>query len=239
MPRESRYPCSIQLDGESIDFQVVRVGGRKHLHLCVDRQARLEVRVPYHCSVQEAEQAVWRKRQWVIGTLREARARMAPALGHGSVLPLLDERLLVAVSPLGRRGVSCDNGRLGVRGVDPADAQALAEALRRWYRRRAEDILPPRVRELARHMALSPGDIRIRAQKTRWGSCSARGTISLNWRLLLLPRELCDYVVVHELCHLRHLNHSARFWATVEQYCPDWRARRRYLNRHALHALPL
>ena len=72
--------------------------------------------------------------------------------------------------------------------------------------------------------------VTIRQQKTRWGSCSSQGTICLNWRLLLLPSDLCDYVLVHELCHLRHLDHSAKFWSLVESVFPDYEERERRLE---------
>jgi predicted metal-dependent hydrolase len=74
--------------------------------------------------------------------------------------------------------------------------------------------------------------IRIGGQRTLWGSCSARGTISFNWRLVLAPREVLDYVVVHELCHLRVPDHSMRFWALVERHRPHWRDQRDWLRRH-------
>jgi hypothetical protein len=76
------------------------------------------------------------------------------------------------------------------------------------------------------------GRVQIRDQRTRWGSCSASGTLSFNWRLVLAPFEVLDYVVVHELCHLREPNHSRRFWKLVEQRRPDWRAQRDWLHEH-------
>jgi predicted metal-dependent hydrolase len=86
--------------------------------------------------------------------------------------------------------------------------------------------------EEAPYLGVSYGDVRIRDQRTRWGSCSARGTLSFNWRLALTPFEVLDYVVVHELCHLREPNHSASFWNLVASRRPGWRRRRDWLNRH-------
>ena len=88
------------------------------------------------------------------------------------------------------------------------------------------------VEEEAPEIGVSPARIQIRDQRSRWGSCSTRGTLSFNWRLVLAPFDVLDYVVVHELCHLREPNHSRRFWSLVEKRRPDWRAQRDWLHEH-------
>jgi predicted metal-dependent hydrolase len=81
-------------------------------------------------------------------------------------------------------------------------------------------------------IGVEPARVQIRDQRSRWGSCSTRGTLSFNWRLVLAPFDVLDYVVVHELCHLREPNHSSRFWKLVEQRRPEWRAQRDWLHEH-------
>ena len=90
--------------------------------------------------------------------------------------------------------------------------------------------LPERVRHFANIMGGSVGRVTIRSQRTRWGSCSAKGNLNFNCLLMLCPVEVRDYVVIHELCHRKHLNHSADFWEEVEHYCPDYRIRRKWLK---------
>ena len=91
--------------------------------------------------------------------------------------------------------------------------------------------------EVAPSLGVAHKAIRIRDQRTLWGSCSPRGTLSFNWRLVLAPFDVLDYVVVHELCHLREPNHSRRFWRLVEEHRPHWRAQRDWLHEHGAELL--
>ena len=104
-----------------------------------------------------------------------------------------------------------------------------AEAQRAW-RARARAVLPARLFELADRYGLAVTAVSIRSQKTRWGSCGRNGHISLNWRLMLMPEWVRDYVLVHELMHLRRLDHSPKFWRLVEAACPDYRVARQWLR---------
>ena len=97
----------------------------------------------------------------------------------------------------------------------------------------AEKELPARVQSLAAGQGLSVSRITVRNQRTRWGSCSRRGTLSLNWRLIQAPSFVSDYVILHELMHLRQMNHSARFWREVGGACPDYRNAERWLKDHS------
>jgi predicted metal-dependent hydrolase len=106
----------------------------------------------------------------------------------------------------------------------------LRPALERHLQLLAETELVTRARELAGAHHLEAKRITVRNQKSRWGSCSCNGTISLNWRLVQLPAEVRDYIIVHELMHLRELNHSTRFWAEVEKACPNYRAAEDWLK---------
>lgn len=103
----------------------------------------------------------------------------------------------------------------------------------RELRRRAVRDLPPRLHELAARVGLSVRKVSVRDQKHRWGSCSTSGLICLNWRLITMPDWVRDYVMYHELMHLRRMDHSPAFWALVEEVCPNFREARRWLRKHA------
>ncbi|GFI51448.1 M48 family metallopeptidase [Lachnospiraceae bacterium 62-26] len=111
--------------------------------------------------------------------------------------------------------------------------RVITEEMRREGVEKAMKIFPERVEYYARLMGISYGRITIREQKTRWGSCSGKGNLNFNWKLTLMPMEILDYVVVHELAHRREMNHSQKFWKIVEQVLPDYQERRKRLRELA------
>ncbi|MCI8666319.1 MAG: M48 family metallopeptidase [Dorea sp.] len=110
----------------------------------------------------------------------------------------------------------------------------ITQEMRKAGVEKAMEIFPKRVEYYARLMGISYGRITIREQKTRWGSCSGRGNLNFNWKLTLMPPEILDYVVVHELAHRKEMNHSKDFWKIVEQVLPDYQKRRKRLKELAM-----
>ena len=114
----------------------------------------------------------------------------------------------------------------------PEPLPTLTHAQMQKFILRAKEILPPRVAYFAQMLGVSYGRITIRNQRTRWGSCSSKGNLNFNFLLVLVPAEVRDYVVVHELCHLKEMNHSKDFWNLVEGILPDYRTHRKWLKAH-------
>ena len=153
-------------------------------------------------------------------------------------------RYLLRVDPDGRIRVTIPRGgsrreadAFALRNRAWIDAQlsrvrpsAVAVDAQRAWRARAKAVLPERLYELAGRHGCAVKAVSIRSQKTRWGSCGRNGHISLNWRLMLMPDWVRDYVLVHELMHLKRLDHSPKFWRLVEAACPDYRAARQWLR---------
>lgn len=117
-----------------------------------------------------------------------------------------------------------------LHGADEGRAAGVLEA---WLREQARQAIGDSVALHAARMRAMPSDIQIRSQRTRWGSCSRRGVLSFNWRLVQVPSEVLDYVVVHELAHIVHPNHSPDFWILVRAHCPGYPVHKRWLRRHA------
>jgi predicted metal-dependent hydrolase len=108
----------------------------------------------------------------------------------------------------------------------------LESSLERWYRAQAAIILEHKAREFAAAFGVKYGRFSIRGQRTRWASCSHRGTLSFNWRLIMAPEPVVDYVVIHEVAHLKEMNHTRRFWGLVAERCPSWRQHKKWLDDH-------
>lgn len=114
--------------------------------------------------------------------------------------------------------------------IHPSEQRAAIRDLRRWVRRRARLSLPPLLDRVSAQTGLGYNRVSIRSQKSRWGSCSSRGNISLNDQLLFVPSDVVEYLMIHELCHTRHLNHSAAFWNLVQRHCPGYRGHEKLLG---------
>lgn len=188
----------------------------------------VEVVLPQRAHTADAERAVRELAPWIARRqAKAARARAAIAARPPGTVPYLGRELALVTEPARTRV-----HRIGDTLLVPRDRAALE----RWYRRRAQSELAPRVegavKELAGRERVAYARTVIRDQRTRWGSCSARGTISLNWRLLLAPDEVAEYVVVHEACHLVEMNHSPVFWALVAELYPGFESPRRWLRSH-------
>ena len=124
-------------------------------------------------------------------------------------------------------------GRLVMTVPYEADYAYKREQLEKWYRKQALCVFKEKAREFAVTIGVSFQDIHIKDQKSRWGSCSSKGNLNFNWRILMAPEPVCDYVIIHELCHLVYMDHSADFWHLVEQLCPSYRQYKKWLRDRA------
>ncbi|MGH2873967.1 MAG: M48 family metallopeptidase, partial [Solirubrobacteraceae bacterium] len=174
-----------------------------------------------------AQEAVRELRPWIDRRLAEADRQRAAVRARGDTLPYLGDTLTLKPEP-GRTRVLRRDDQLLV----PMGAGHHA-ALERWYRRMARREIGARLDRACAIAGFSYTRLTIRDQRTRWGSCSRAGAISFNWRLLLAPEAVLDYVIWHELCHLAFMDHSPRFWGLVARYCPEHREHAAWLKRNA------
>ena len=197
------------------EYDVIR-SRRRTIAIEIDRACNIRVRAPYNAGNLMIRRFVEEKADWIERTLRK-----------------IGERRPARSDPNGT-----DSGRNGTSGTSPEDLIStdnlppLSEADIRTLTDAAKEVIPGKVAFFAAQVGVTYGRITIRNQKSRWGSCSARGNLNFNCKLMQAPEEILDYVIVHELCHRREMNHSRAFWAEVEKILPDYKKRRRWLRDH-------
>ena len=209
-----------------IPYTIRRSSRARRVRVRVDAHAGVEVVLPARAAQREAAAAVAELRPWIERRLREAAAVRARLAARAGTLPYLGAPLRL-VPQDGRTRVH----RRGDALLVPTGARA-RDALERWYRRAAREEAAPRLDAACAALGRRHTALTIRGQRTRWGSCSTTGAVSLNWRLLLAPEPVLDYVVWHEACHLAVMDHSPRFWGLLERHLPGYRAPRRWLRDH-------
>ena len=212
-------------------FTVRRSSRARRVRVRIESDGSLLVTLPQSAKASEADEAIAQLEGWIAGRrakLQQARGAISRPEG---TLPYLGE-LLTIRPQVGRARAHRSGDELLV----PADQRRDA-AIERWFRRNAKSEVSVRLAPALAALGVKAGPVSIRDQRTRWGSCSSSGALSFNWRLLLGPPELLDYVVWHEACHLVVLDHSPRFWSLLELHSPDYREPRDWLRRNgsALH----
>ena len=212
---------------DDLAYRIRRSDRASRVRVSVDPHGDVEVVLPRRSPASAAPAAVAELRPWIERRLRDAGAVRAAIAARGHTLPYLGTALELRPEP--------QRSRVHRRGdalLVPAEAGRAPEAIERWYRRAAAKEIAPRLDAAVRALGTRYTSLSIRGQRTRWGSCSARGAMSFNWRLLLAPEPVLDYVVWHEACHLRVLDHSPSFWALVRRHCPAYEDHRRWLRLH-------
>ena len=220
---------TVSVAGRTYEVSITRHrrARRYLLRVCPDGSLRLTV--PRGAAIAEGLQFAARQADWIERERIRQRRRSAP-WGDGSRVLFrgVEERLRVTGA------TACCGGELIALSNVVADVRAAVEA---HFRAVATRELPASCLELAAVHGLKVTRVTVRNQKSRWGACSPRGLITLNWRLIQMPPAVSEYVLFHELMHLRQPNHSRRFWREVESVCPTWRESERWLRRHGREIL--
>jgi predicted metal-dependent hydrolase len=210
---------------DDLTVRVRRSARARRVRLTVDGDGTVVVSLPTRAPDRMAAEAVRELRPWIDRRRRALVHAAAEVARPAGTVPYLGELLELVPVP-GRRVVRRDGSRLLIPAAN-AD-----EALERWYRRRAHAEIAPRLDGACARAGTAYSGLTIRGQRTRWASCSSKGGMSFNWRLLLAPPEVLDYVVEHEVAHLEVMDHSPRFWGLLESRVPDWRRHAAWLRRY-------
>ncbi len=210
------------------------------MRLQIDREGRITLVAPWFSKEGEIHSFVARHKPWLqkhLGLIENHKAlRPAPRYRTGDTFYYFGEPLAleVAPSPLKRPTIKILDNRMRItlyRDIGKSEGVSAAKrTVEQFYRKKAEEVIRDRLDHFNEHYGFRFRRVAFRDQKSRWGSCSRAGNLNFNWRLVMAPIEVIDFVVVHELCHLREMNHSPRFWALVEQTVPRYREARKWLR---------
>jgi predicted metal-dependent hydrolase len=207
------------------EYTLRRSPRARQVRVSVENDGAVRVTLPKRAPLRAADEAVRELAPWIERRRRAlARAAAEVARTPGTV-PYLGAELRL-VPQHGRTRVHRRGDALLVPQHDASPA------IERWYRRAARTEIAPRLDAAVARAGTAYTKLTIRGQRTRWASCSAKGAMSFNWRLLLAPEPVLDYVVEHEVCHLEVMDHSPRFWRLLESRVPDWRDHAAWLRRY-------
>ena len=213
---------------DDLTYTVRRSDRARSVRVRVEHDGEVTVTLPRRARDREAAAAVRELRPWIDRRVADAAAARAAIPREPGTVPYLGGTLRL-VEQTGRTRAHRRRDLLLVPGAGP-DQRA---AIERWFRRAARAEVVPRLDAAAAAVGREYTKLTIRDQKTRWGSCSATGAIAINWRLLLGPEEVLDYVIWHEACHLAVMDHSPRFWGLLARHVPSYEQPRDWLRRSA------
>jgi predicted metal-dependent hydrolase len=232
-----------------LDYQLIRSERRKTLGLQV-KQGRIIVRAPSFVDVAFIEGFLQKKSAWLqekISAQRQAITQHCH-FTEDTQLYILGEKHTLTIGQAKKSSVfvvtNNDKDMLDYLQVNISnrvyskltDDKDLTKSVKKhievYFSEQASDIFLPRVKLLSEQTSLTPSKIKIRQYKARWGSCNSRKEVSLNYLLMMAPLWVIDYVIIHELCHLVHMNHSSQFWALVKLHCPDYNTAKQWLITH-------
>ena len=207
-------------------YKVIR-SNRRTLSISIDENAELIVRAPHLLSMNKIHDFINEKKKWVNKQQKIVSNRLSDnafdkdmALLLGSLYPIkvkTDQSKKLTFN--GEEFLVCSN-----------DQELIHSSLKKWYKKKFKEVAIPRLTYFADQYNLAVNQIRIKEQKTLWGSCSSRNNINLNYLLIMAPMNVIDYVIIHELAHTIHRNHSSHFWKTVESMMPNFKEAKTWLK---------
>ncbi|WP_438396694.1 M48 family metallopeptidase [Caballeronia sp. DA-9] len=239
------------LGAKTLEYRLKR-SSRRTIGFMIDGTG-LAITAPRWVTIGAIESAIVEKEKWIFKKLEEwqtrVEQRVVPRIvwKDGAQLPYLGQNITVMMTAVpGATGKSATQPHFDTAanvlwlGLPPlADTTLIRERVQRWLHKQALEVFGQRLPVYAAKLGVEFKTYALSSAATRWGSCSSEGRIRLNWRLIHFPVHVIDYVVAHELAHLREMNHSARFWSTVESIFPDFREARHTLKHHQPEVLPL
>lgn len=235
----------VQVGEHLLEYRLLR-SKRRTIGFLIDDDG-LRMTAPKWVTIAEIENAIREKQRWILAKLSERRERSARRLQphmqwcDGATLPYLGSDLTLRILPAASHGAAyfAETRELAISLPPEAGEQQLKDRVQGWLQLEAKRIFAERLPVYAAKLGVTYRSFALSSATTQWGSCTAEGKIRLNWRLIHFALPMIDYVVAHELAHLREMNHSPRFWATVQSIFPEFEMAKRALRESGPETLPI
>ena len=227
---------SIQLVNKMISYTLKRSLKRRSIGLQINDKG-LTVSMPMRASEKWLHSVLQEKAVWVVDKLDNWQSRIVPVQKweEGETILFRGETFvlrIVQAAPKSPPRLTLTE--LIIQLADRSNQALIKKIVLLWYKQEAMRVFKECVEHFSPLMSVVPLEIKLTSARTQWGSCTVQGVVRLNWKLVTMPLQLIDYVVVHELAHLKEMNHSAAFWRVVESACPDYTEKRKELHKWAL-----
>ncbi len=225
----------------SIPYTVTESTKAKHIRLIIDIEG-LRVVKPKQVAFKQVESMIHDKSAWIYKHYMPLQSKKTAQYKRkwetGEKVLYKGEAYPIKISPnlYNSAVVTFSGDHFEVYTDEKVEnrQEEIANAFRKWYIDAAYKTIEQRVDDYCKIIGVSYHKIKIKEQKTRWGSCSKKGNLNFNWKLIMAPKDVLDYVIVHEVCHLRHLNHGAMFWQMVANYMPNYQKARKWLKENGV-----
>jgi predicted metal-dependent hydrolase len=228
---KERHSC--QINRRTIYYYFEKSRQAKKYRITHLRDNNFRITIPWKGRAPAPEELLFRHRRWISNRVGEEgnRRNLLPELKEGEKIPLLGTPWTLKIQiGSARKSTWMFYPEEQILCLSARDSSGIPKELEHWYKYMAEDYLEKRIPHWAERIKVSPAGFQVKNQRTIWGSCSHRKNLNFNWRIMILSPMAADYLIIHELAHLKHLNHSARYWAVVERFCPDFRTGRKELR---------
>ena len=226
----------ITLQGKKVDYVLKQSPRIRGIRLEIHSDSGLIVIVPKKYKLEQINDILEKKSGWIFRHLPGRKPLQIPLfrkeVDHGEKVRYMDKMIEVVVTKDGQKSTSAylKDNKLFIS-CGPG-TQGRAKILEDWYRSQAACVFKEKADRFQTEMGLRYNRIVVRGQRKRWASASPMGNLSINWKLLMAPEAVVDYVIMHELAHFKHMDHSKKFWDFLAGFCPDWRKYRKWLVTH-------
>ncbi len=227
------------IHGDNFTVEIVRSPKRKSVAIKISK-GKAFIHVPSYLTHSSIESIIARKQPWIKAKLaiQENLSSLKPKqFIEGETFLYFGKIYALKIILGSRSSVSIENDKLivAVKELYLKDANAIKKLLKQWYRKEAEIILKEKTEYYAKIIDVKPTSITIKTFKSRWGSCNINAGIQYNWKIMMAPESIMNYLVIHELCHIHHHNHSPSYWQTVAKYCSQYKEQGKWLKQNGAY----